>query len=108
MFLSAALIIKLDKQVNARTHCKDLTDYISVNVIRITDSAPKAESLIYKEATMKIGKHLIRLSLITLALVALITLLGFTFTPKRDNTKDVKIAVVGSPYRSFCCFRGDD
>lgn len=42
---------------------------------------------------MKIGKHLITLSLITLTLIALITLLGFTFTPKRDTAKEIKIAV---------------
>ena len=42
---------------------------------------------------MKIGKHLITLSLITFTLITSVTLLGFTFTPKGDTAKDVKIAV---------------
>ncbi|MYE88175.1 ABC transporter substrate-binding protein [Candidatus Poribacteria bacterium] len=42
---------------------------------------------------MKIGKHLITLSLITFTLITSVTLLGFTFAPKLDNAKEIKIAV---------------
>ena len=42
---------------------------------------------------MKMGKHLITLSLITFTLITLITVLGFTSTPKGDSAKEIKIAV---------------